>query len=746
MKHFTDEEEKHIQEEYEALLNNCPKCTNEENRAMVDRAMKLAHKAHYGARRKSGEPYIFHPLAVARIVSEEIGLGSKSVICALMHDVVEDTEYTLGDIEKMFNEKIASIIDGLTKISGVFDSDTSLQAENFRKMLLTMSDDVRVILIKLADRLHNMRTLDAMPEHKKMKIAGETLFLYAPLAHRLGLYSIKSELEDLCLKHQEPKAYADIQSRINKSRVERDVVINDFIKPISDKLNRHGIKHTINGRQKSVYSVWRKMKSKNVPFEEIYDLFAVRIVLDTNEIISEKSQCWNVYSHITDIYRPRPDRLRDWVSSPKANGYEALHATVMGPRGNWIEVQIRTSRMDDIAERGFAAHWKYKDTEQHENELDKWIEHIRETLENPTSDALEFLDQFKLNLYASEIVVFTPKGETFTLPKNATILDFAYAIHTEIGNTAISGKVNHKLVPLNHRLRSGDQIEVITSKKVRIHREWLNYVVTAKAKSAITASIKAETKNRRLIGKKILEEELDALGLHPNSDILKKLIPGYLVSSKDQLYSKIGSGIIDLSDLKKMLKKNTKSRWVKYWGVKIWPSGKEDQKGKTGHKDEVDKKKPYMLTQETEDGGDNYKIAKCCNPIPGDDVVGYLSVSGEVVIHRRACPEAIKLMSSQGNSIIDAQWAKQKFFSFLARVDLRGIDRQGITAELTSIISNELDVNIRKLFIESHDGIFEGYIDLYVHDVNNLNNLLMKLGKVKGVERVSRIELTGDTE
>lgn len=743
MSHFTEEEERLIDLEYKALLDNSPRTTSDENRLIIDKAFKLARQAHDGTRRKSGEPYFMHPLAVARICSEEIGLGTKSIVCALMHDVVEDTDYTIKDIENLFGEKIASIIDGLTKISGVFDSGSSLQAENFRKMLLTLSDDVRVILIKLADRTHNMRTLESMAPHKKAKIAGETLFLYAPLAHRLGLHAIKTELEDLSLKHQEPKEYADILSKVNKLKVERDVIISNFIKPIKEKLYELSIKCTITGRHKSVFSIWKKMRKQNIPFEEVFDLFAVRIVFTPESGISEKNQCWNIYSLITDIYRPRPDRLRDWVSNPKANGYEALHVTVMGPRGNWIETQIRSDRMDDISERGFAAHWKYKDSSQHENELDKWIEHIREMLENPSSDALEFLDEFKLNLYSSEIVIFTPKGETKTLPKNATALDFAYSIHTEIGDKAIGAKVNHRLVPLNFKLSSGDQVEIITSSTQNIQHEWLSFVNTAKAKSLIKNSIKAETKNRKEKGKIELDEALSKINLHPNSDILKKLFVGYNVISKDELYSKVGSGIIVLDDISKVLKVNTPSRWVKYWGVKFITRSPKPEKEleKIPEKNIKEKSKTYLLTQGEEVDDTDFAIAKCCNPIPGDDVIGYKNSDNDIVIHRRTCPQAIVLLASQGNSIIDAQWAKQKFFSFLAQISLQGVDRQGIIAEISSLISKDLDVNMRKVVIESHDGIFEGSIDLYVHDVSNLNNLILKIGKIKGVVKVARIEL-----
>ena len=554
---LSNTEEQKAKEQFEWLLHNCSRCNTPGDRELIEKAFKLAFDAHKGMRRKSGEPYIFHPIEVAKIVNQEIGLGPKSVASALLHDVVEDTDYTIEDIENLFGDKIASIIDGLTKISGVFDNKSSLQAENFRKMLLTLSDDVRVILIKLADRLHNMRTLESLPENKRIKISGETIYLYAPLAHRLGLYAIKTELEDLSLKHRYPKIYSDLLQNVSENEQKRQHFINKFALPIIEKLNGSGIEFDISGRPKSIYSIWNKMQTKNIHFEEVYDLLAIRIVFEPLPSIPEKTQCWNIYSLITDIYMPKPDRIRDWVSTPKANGYEALHATVMGPNGKWVEVQIRTKRMDEIAEKGYAAHWKYKQTDTHENELDKWIRRIREMLENQDSNALEFLDDFKLNLFASEILVFTPKGQIISLPKDATALDFAYEIHSQIGNKAIGAKVNHKLVPLNNHLASGDQVEIITSDKQKTQREWLNYVITAKAKTSIKNALKAETKNRIEKGKQTLEEKLKELDLRPSSRIFKKLLPAYEVVSKDELYSKIGSGIITLPDLKKILKKNS---------------------------------------------------------------------------------------------------------------------------------------------------------------------------------------------
>ncbi len=742
----TEEEKILIQQRYDDLLKSCVRCNSEEDYQLIQKAFNLANEAHKGVRRKSGEPYIIHPIAVAKIVTAEIGLGAKSIACALMHDVVEDTDYTVEDIERLFGPKIASIIDGLTKIAGVFDANSSLQAENFRKMLLTLTDDIRVILIKLADRLHNMRTLDSLAPNKQMKIAGETIYLYAPLAHRLGLYSIKSELEDLSLKYRFPQIYEDIKSRIIDSEKRRIQNINHFSLPIIKKLEENNIDFEINGRPKSIYSIWKKIQTKNVTFDDIYDLLAIRIVFNPYPHIPEKTQCWHIYSLITDIYKPKPDRIRDWVSTPKANGYEALHCTVMGPNGQWVEVQIRTRRMDEIAERGFAAHWKYKGTDStsQENELDKWIKRVREMLESPEANALEFLDEFKLNLFSSEIVVFTPKGETKTLPKGATALDFAYEIHSEIGNKAIGAKINHKLVSLSHELNSGDQVEIITATTQKPSWESLNYVFTAKAKTAIKSALKAETKNRTEKGQNLLEEKLAELGITPSSRVFKKILPAYDVVTKDELYSKIGSGLITLNDLKKILKKNTKSKWIRYWGLQLSKTSKKDDDDEIEEfepeKQKIDFKKPYLLRETQGEESPSYLVARCCNPIPGDDVIGFITPEENVIIHKATCVEAIRLMSQHGDKIVSAKWTTHKILSFLARIEVRGMDRIGILSELIKVISDELRVNIRKLNIESHDGIFESNIDLYVHNATDLNNLIMDLMKIKGIDTVKRVE------
>ncbi|MFW5804454.1 MAG: RelA/SpoT family protein [bacterium] len=737
---LTKIDEIEIQRQFEDLLLYCTRQISDEERDMIYKAFEVARDAHKHTARKSGEPYILHPISVAKIVAHEIGLGPKSIACALLHDVVEDTDYTIDDIQNIFGEKIASIIDGLTKISGVFDNGSSLQAENFRKMLLTLSDDARVIFIKIADRLHNMRTLVSMPHNKQIKIAAETIYLYAPLAHRLGLYNIKIELEDLSLKFRFPNIYNEIALKINENEKKRIHFINRFSLPIIEKLEKNNIKFDISGRPKSIYSIWHKMQTKNVPFEEVYDLHAIRIIFDPVEIIPEKTQCWNIYSLITDIYMPKPARIRDWVSTPKANGYEALHVTVMGPGGKWVEVQIRSRRMDEIAEKGYAAHWKYKQNDTQDSELDKWIKRIRDLLENPQSDALEFLDDFKMNLFASEIMVFTPKGLLVTLPASATVLDFAYEIHTEIGNKAIGAKVNYRLVPLSYKLNSGDQVEIITSDKKRSQNEWLNYVVTAKAKTSIKNAIKAETKNRIEKGKAILEEKLKSLNLMPSSRVFKKILPGYEVNSKDKLYSKIGSGIIQLDDLKKILKKNAKSKWIRYWELQFGINSGKKKEDKVNGVD-IDKNTTLILKEEVDEENKSYSIAKCCNPIPGDDVVGYTK-DNSIIIHKKNCLNATKLLSSQGNRIVPAKWTTHKILSFLARINIQGTDRFGIYNSITTSITKELNVNIRSINIHNHDGIFDGYLDLYVHNTQDLNNLIMRLMKLKGVESVKRVEVT----
>ena len=741
---FTAEEVSRIEYEYNLLKDNLYRCDKPGDRELIEKAFRFANEAHRDMYRNSGEPYIIHPINVARIVNQEIGVGAKSVAAALLHDVVEDTDVPLEEISKEFGPKIASLIDGLTKISGTYNQETnSLQAENFRKMLMTLSDDIRVILIKIADRLHNMRTLDSMPEHKRMKVAGETIYLYAPLAHRLGLFAIKTELEDLSFKFRHPRVYEEIARKVKLDEKKNLALINRFSLPIIEKLNNNNIIFDISGRFKSIYSIWKKMQSKNIPFEEVFDLLAVRVVFEPGPEMSERAQCWQIYSLITDIYTPKPDRLRDWVSRPKSNGYEALHLTVMGPEGRWVEVQIRSQRMDDIAERGFAAHWKYKgDTTQSESELDKWLKHIREMLANPMSDPLTFLDEFKLSLFSSEIMVFTPKGLLVNLPKGASALDFAYEIHTGIGNKAIGAKVNYKLSPLSTTLQSGDQVEIITSNIGKPEKEWLDYVHTTKARSAIKDVLKDEFTDRIQKGMDQLEKKLSELGILPNSDIIKKLLDYYELLNKDELYSRIGLGLIDLDDLRKVLKKAPDSSFRKFWRlavdtvIKKAPPEKEISVGTTP----IDKSHPYLLRENIDSTADSYVIAECCNPIPGDEVIGYIAPNNSIIVHKTKCPAAIKLTSSEGNRIIPVRWTIHKLSSFLARISINGIDRLGLINEITNIISTELNVNIRNINVSVYDSIFEGTIDLYVHHTRDLNNLIMQLSNVKGIASVKRIE------
>ncbi len=731
---YTAEDEALIKEKWDALLFSCTKiCKNDEDWDFIKRAFFLAKEAHEGVRRRSGEPYLLHPIAVARIVADEIGLGVKSVVAALLHDVVEDTEYTVEDMERIFGPKIASMVDGLTKMSGVFNADTSEQAEYFRKVLLTLSDDVRVILIKIADRLHNMRTLGSMPMNKQIKITGETIYLFAPLAYRLGLYSIKSELEDLCMKYRFPQQYAEITQKLQESEASRKEFIDKFNAPIIEALDRDHFNYEISGRLKSVYSIWSKMQRKQIPFEEIYDLFAIRVVFKPLPFPSEKTQCWQIYSTITDIYTPNPDRLRDWISMPKANGYEALHSTVMGPDGVWVEVQIRTQRMEDIAERGFAAHWKYKHAtiSQDEDEFDKWLKQIRTALNSPTESAVDFLDNFKLSLYTSEIVVFTPKGESRKMPYGATALDFAYDIHSKIGNSAISAKINHKLEPITTQINNGDQIEIITADNARPKAEWLEAVTTGKAKQAIKSFLKRERQNNIERGMQLLGEKMKALNINLSGRVLQKIVPIYRCNNKEELYSKIGAGIISLDDLEKVLKINSKSKKLKFWTLFI-PSKTEDEG------DETDPNEPNPEPAAPEP---QFKIAECCKPIPGDKVIGYRDpATGDIIVHKATCDELNRLASQYGKNIVkeEIKWSQHKADSYLVTTQLRGIDRMGLLLDLANVVSNDFNINIREVNIHSHDGIFEGDISLYVRDAESLSAVMDKLRKIKGIESVKR--------
>ena len=726
----TEIEKREIDDLFEQLLKSFTRPLTPENAQLIRKAYQFASSAHMGVRRRSGEPYIVHPLSVAKIVVNEIGLGTKSVVAAILHDVVEDTDYTVQDIEKMFGSKIAMLVDGLTKLSGSFDSK---QATNFRKMLMTLSDDVRVILIKLADRLHNMRTLDSMPQNKQLKISSETLYIFAPLAHRLGLYAIKCELEDLSLRYKDPDTYRKIELSLRSEEERINYLVYDFSKPIQSKLYDEHFDFSVSGRTKSIYSIYQKMLTKNITFEEVYDLLAVRIVFKPKENLSEKRQCFEILSLITDVYTPKPDRIRDWITIPKANGYEALHVTVMGPKGQWVEVQIRSERMDEIDERGFAAHYKYKGDSASESELDKWLHKIRELLANPESDALDFLDEFKLNLFSSEIVVFTPKGEMKMLPKDATVLDCAYDIHTALGNHCIGAKVNHALVSMSYVLKSGDQVEILTSEKQFPKAEWINIAVTARAKSKIKDSFKQEQKKHIEEGLKKLTVQFEKLNVKPSSNTFKKLLHHFEFHTKEQLYAEIGMGLVSLDNLDVVLQTKSENRLVKLWNLTFSSDKKEEPK--------IDKKKPFLLTEDSKQS--KYKLASCCNPIPGDNVVGFVSEEEDqqIIIHRKNCPEAIKLMSRRGEDIIQATWNKFKVLSYLTHLYIRGFDRQGIANQITNIISNEYSINMRSINLDAHDGVFEGHLYVYIHNTDTLKILISKLLKIKGIDTVNRQDI-----
>ncbi len=724
-------EKKEIIRRYRSLLRSCSKITDKQDKANIRKAFDIALEAHKDTRRKSGEPYIYHPISVAQVAVSEIGLGATAVVCALLHDVVEDTDISLDYIEYNFGKKVATIIDGLTKIAGVFDHTSSLQAENFRKMLLTLSDDVRVILIKLADRLDNMRTLDYMPVQKQLKIASETLYLYAPLAHRLGLYNIKTELEDLGLKYTEPEIYESITHKLKKTQAVRTRFINSFVSPIKRSLDANHFSYEIKGRPKSLFSIWNKMKNKGIPFEEVYDLFAIRIIINTSQE-NEKSDCWKAYSIVTDYYKPSPERLRDWISTPKANGYESLHTTVMSPTGKWVEVQIRTKRMDEIAEKGYAAHWKYKES-GNESNLDEWINKIRDLLEKPDGNALDFMDDFKLNLFAEEIYVFTPKGELKTLPNNATALDFAFDIHTDVGLKCIGAKVNQKLVPLSYMLKSGDQVEVITSKKQEPKDDWLKYVITAKAKAKIKDALKSEKKKISKEGKLYLEKKLHSYKIPASEENLKQILTFFKISNLQDLFYRVAVGSLELKKLKELNLVNGKLE------VKPLPD-KSDKKNFEKLINSVTGLDSSMLVIGENLDKIEYKLSPCCTPIPGDDVFGFVTINEGIKIHRINCPNAIELMSNYGYRIVKARWTSQELIAFLAGIKISGIDNVGIVNRITQIISEELNVNMRSIGFESHDGVFEGIIMVYVHDTNHLKNLTAKLKKVYGVTNVDRID------
>lgn len=733
-----EQERKEILKRYRGLLNAWSNGAELKNKRMVRKAFNLAVSAHKDMRRKSGEPYIYHPIEVARIVAGEIGLGETSIICALLHDVVEDTDYTIDDMRRMFGDKVARIIDGLTKIKELFDYSTSAQAENFRKMLLTLSDDVRVILIKLADRLHNMRTLESMPHEKQLKIASETIYLFAPLAHRLGLYSIKSELEDLSLKYTEPEIYSSISLKLLESAIERTKFINKFLYPIRKSLLAQGLVFEIISREKSIYSIWQKMKTKQVPFEEVYDIFAIRIILDSS-LENEKYQCWQAYSIVTDFYSPKQNRLRDWISTPKANGYESLHTTVMSHTGQWVEVQIRTRRMNEIAEKGYAAHWKYKEKSNSESGLDRWLNKIKELLQAPDQNALAFMDEFKLNLFADEIIVFTPKGEVKTLPSNSTALDFAYNIHSAIGNQCIGAKVNHKLVPLNHVLKSGDQVEIITSKKQSPRAEWMNYVVTARAKSFIKDALKEERKKFVEEGKVKLDGYFKELNLELNRNQLLKLQECNHISSTIDLYYRIAKGDLGIKEIKECLQ-HDKAGWL---NLITRPFVRSKPNVPQKFSEEV--KQKLQVNEISRDSNEiEYRISDCCNPIPGDEVVGFVPQEGGIWIHRTNCPEAIQLMSKYGNRIIKINWTASEAGTFLSGIRLVGFDNMGLLNDIINIITRQMSINIRSFHIDSTGDVFEATIMLLVHNTDDLNRLMSELKKLKGINNVFRISRLAD--
>ena len=732
-------EKKEILNHYRKLLHACRSRVGKDDKIMIRKAFNFALEAHKDMRRKSGEPYIYHPIEVAQIAVSEIGLGATSIVCALLHDVVEDTDYTLDDIQGLFGEKVAKIIDGLTKISGIFDTQTeSLQAENFRKMLLTLSDDVRVILIKFADRLHNMRTLSSLSPEKQLKIASETSFLYAPLAHRLGLYAIKTELEDLAFKYLNPEVYNAISQKIADMEPERRKFIQRFVAPIKKDLSDKNIPYNIISRTKSLNSIYQKMRKKEIPLEEVFDLFAIRIIIDVPPD-QEKFACFNVYSIVTNHYRPNKDRFRDWISIPKANGYEALHTTVMSPSGKYVEVQIRSKRMDEIAEKGYAAHWKYKENSSPEGGLDEWLTKIRELLLNPESNALDFLDDFKMNLFADEIYVFTPKGELKSLPAKSTVLDFAYSIHTQLGNCCIGAKVNHKLVAMDYILKSGDQIEVITSEKQTPREEWTDYVSTAKAKSHIKNFLKEERKKIASEGKAILKELFEEFAIEFNTSNINKFLYFTDISNATDLYIEVSRSNIGVKEVKNCFVEKEKRHWYK----KLNPFSKNRQShfpDSSFTENTIESNEtPKLLLLGSDVEKFNYTIAPCCKPIPGDDVIGLFEGNDKIKVHRTNCRQAVEFMSKYGNRLVKAKWRHEQSPQFLAGIKIKGFDRMGMIRDITTVISKQLNINIRSLTLETNSGIFDGQITVYIPNTDQLSTLVENLKELKGIEMVSRI-------
>ena len=731
-----EEEKKEILRRYRGLLRSASKSISATDKKTIRKAFDIALEAHSGMRRKSGEPYIYHPLAVARIVAEEMGLDTVSIACALLHDTVEDTYITLDDIENVFDTKTKDIIDGLTKISGVFDHSTSAQAENFRKMLLTLSDDIRVILIKLADRLHNMRTLGSMPKAKQLKIASETSFMYAPLAHRLGLYKVKTELEDLSLKYQDPEVYQTIAGKLKSTKAARTRFVNQFIQPLKDELDKQGFKAEIKGRPKSIFSIYNKIQTKHITFEEIYDVFAIRITIDEDELPKEKAEIWRAYSIVTDFYQPNPDRLRDWVSMPKANGYESLHTTVMSSKGQWVEVQIRTKRMDEVAEKGFAAHWKYKENTSANNKLDMWLAQVREILENESENSFDFIDNFKLNLYSEEIFVFTPDGDLKTLPKGATALDFAFHIHTQVGSRCMGAKVNSKLVPLSHGLISGDQIEIITSKNQSPKEDWLNYANTARAKQKIKSSLKEEKKKIATDGKEILRRKFKSLDVEFLSVNIAALEEHFHQDSITDLYYNIAKGSINLKKLKGHTVEGGRLIFKKE-PIKRVKSPRPDKAAPDKHS--IPGKKDVLLIGDEQQKLD-YQLAVCCDPVSGDDVFGFVTSSGTIKIHRSNCKNAVELLSNYNYRVMKAIWSSKEKKKFSSRLKFTGIDDVGLVHNVTKAISEDLNVNMKSISFDSNDGIFDGLVKVEIHNLDHLSELMERLREVAGVLTVDRMK------
>jgi GTP pyrophosphokinase len=743
-----EQDDKLINDAFQKLLNDYLASRHRKKVDLITKAFNFARQAHKGVRRLSGEPYIMHPIAVAQIACSEIGLGSTSICSALLHDVVEDTDYTVEDIQNIFGAKIAQIVDGLTKISGgIFGEQASAQAENFKKLLLTMSDDIRVILIKICDRLHNMRTLDSQPANKQYKIAGETLYIYAPLANRLGLNKIKSELENLSFKFEHPDDFASIEAKLQSTQMSRDELFTQFTNPIEDALKKMGIQYEIKERIKTPYSIWNKMQNKHVTFEEIYDILAVRIIFTPRVREEEINECFNIYVAISKIYKSHPDRLRDWLSHPKANGYQALHVTLMSKQGRWIEVQIRSDRMDEIAEQGFAAHWKYKDgieeeyTED-ENELNDWLRTIKEILDDPQPDAMDFLDTIKLNLFASEIFVFTPKGEIKTMPAGCTALDFAFSIHTFLGSHCIGAKVNHKLVPLSHKLNSGDQVEILTSKSQHVSAEWINFVSTAKAKAKIQAILRRDNREVQRQGEELLNAFLQKNGFEPSLTIIDQLAELHDYSKRQEFLQAIGEKIVLLGDKDiDRLNGKTEDDGIQGWR-KYVPFVGRKKKEETPKQElfivpeKFNKKKPIYISEENIN---QYKFPGCCHPIPGDDSLGYINNKNQIEIHKRACPVAAKLKTSYGNRIIDIKWDMHKILYFEASIRISGIDRVGMLNEITQVISSQMNVNIHKVTITCEDGIFDGSIELRVHDRENVQSIVDNLKKIPDLKEISQI-------